>query len=69
MTCFLRFCAMQVELVILPRSMVAENPKEQQNQPPPPPPPPPQSQDDSAEDQNEENEEVVANIQKFLSIR
>ncbi|XP_039114147.1 LOW QUALITY PROTEIN: magnesium-chelatase subunit ChlD, chloroplastic [Dioscorea cayenensis subsp. rotundata] len=46
-----------VELVILPRSMVAENPKEQQNQPPPPPPPPPQSQDDSAEDQNEENEE------------
>ncbi|KAM0951060.1 putative magnesium chelatase [Dioscorea sansibarensis] len=45
-----------VELVILPRSLVVENPKEQQNQPPPPPPPP-QSQDDSAEDQNEENQE------------
>ncbi|KAJ4972424.1 hypothetical protein NE237_005523 [Protea cynaroides] len=45
-----------VELVILPRSVVNENPPEQQNQPPPPPPPPPQSQD-SAEDQNEEDQE------------
>ncbi|KAJ0976141.1 hypothetical protein J5N97_018106 [Dioscorea zingiberensis] len=46
-----------VELVILPRSTVMENPQEQQNQPPPPPPPPPQSQDDSAEDQNEEEDQ------------
>lgn len=46
-----------VELVILPRSIVNDNPQDQQNQPPPPlPPPPPQSQD-SAEDQNEEQEQ------------
>ncbi|KAL6009988.1 hypothetical protein ACLOJK_000419 [Asimina triloba] len=44
-----------VELVILPRSIVNENPQEQQNQPPPPPPPP-QNQD-SAEDQNEEEDQ------------
>ncbi|PIA48267.1 hypothetical protein AQUCO_01400687v1 [Aquilegia coerulea] len=43
-----------VELVILPRSNINENPQEQQNQPPPPPPPPPQNQD-SAEDQKEED--------------
>ncbi|KAG9459175.1 hypothetical protein H6P81_003683 [Aristolochia fimbriata] len=45
-----------VELVILPRSNINENPQEQQNQPPPPPPPPQQNQD-SAEDQNEEEQE------------
>ncbi|KAM5584671.1 hypothetical protein ABKV19_004171 [Rosa sericea] len=44
-----------VELVILPRSIVNENPPEQQNQPPPPPPPP-QNQE-SGEEQNEEQEE------------
>ncbi|KAK8959395.1 hypothetical protein KSP40_PGU018652 [Platanthera guangdongensis] len=46
-----------VELVIIPRSSVNENPQDQQNQPPPPPPPP-ESQD-SSEDQNEEEEQVV----------
>ncbi|OIV94941.1 hypothetical protein TanjilG_22138 [Lupinus angustifolius] len=44
-----------VELVILPRSIVSENPPEQQNQQPPPPPPPPQNQE-SSEEQNEEEE-------------
>ncbi|XP_059309301.1 magnesium-chelatase subunit ChlD, chloroplastic [Lycium ferocissimum] len=44
-----------VELVILPRSIIMENPPDQQNQQPPPPPPPPQNQD-SSEDQNEEEE-------------
>ncbi|XP_078443040.1 ALBINA 1 [Wolffia australiana] len=45
-----------VELVILPRSVINENPQDQQNQPPPPPPPPPQSQD-SPEDENQEQED------------
>lgn len=45
----------QVELVILPRSIISENPPEQQNQQPPPPPPP-QNQD-SSEDQDEKEEE------------
>ncbi|CAA7388415.1 unnamed protein product [Spirodela intermedia] len=45
-----------VELVILPRSILSENPQDQQNQPPPPPPPPPQSQD-SPEDENQEEDE------------
>ncbi|XP_070055603.1 magnesium-chelatase subunit ChlD, chloroplastic-like isoform X1 [Nicotiana tabacum] len=44
-----------VELVILPRSTIVENPPDQQNQQPPPPPPPPQNQD-SSEEQNEEEE-------------
>ncbi|KAL3339102.1 hypothetical protein AABB24_027966 [Solanum stoloniferum] len=44
-----------VELVILPRSSIMENPPDQQNQPPPPPPPPPQNQD-SSEEQNDEEE-------------
>ncbi|KAK9939548.1 hypothetical protein M0R45_016240 [Rubus argutus] len=44
-----------VELVILPRSIINENPPEQQNQQPPPPPPP-QNQE-SGEEQNEEEEE------------
>ncbi|KAJ4724360.1 Mg-protoporphyrin IX chelatase [Melia azedarach] len=44
-----------VELVILPRSIVNENPPEQQNQQPPPPPPP-QNQD-QGEDQNEEEDQ------------
>ncbi|XP_059429899.1 magnesium-chelatase subunit ChlD, chloroplastic isoform X1 [Corylus avellana] len=43
-----------VELVILPRSIINENPPEQQNQPPPPPPPP---QNQESEEQNEEEEE------------
>ncbi|KAF3633653.1 Magnesium-chelatase subunit ChlD, chloroplastic [Capsicum annuum] len=45
-----------VELVILPRSSIMENPPDQQNQQPPPPPPPPQNQD-SSEEQNEEEKE------------
>ncbi|XP_038685365.1 magnesium-chelatase subunit ChlD, chloroplastic isoform X2 [Tripterygium wilfordii] len=45
-----------VELVILPRSIINENPPEQQNQQPPPPPPPPQNED-SGEEQNEEEEQ------------
>jgi magnesium chelatase subunit D len=44
-----------VELVIIPRSTVNENPQDKQNQPPPPPPPP-QNQD-PAEDQNEEEKD------------
>ncbi|KAF8398310.1 hypothetical protein HHK36_017237 [Tetracentron sinense] len=47
----------QVELVILPRSIINENPQEQQNQPPPPPPPPPQNQDSSEEQDEEEDQE------------
>ncbi|MBA0553124.1 hypothetical protein Golob_012337 [Gossypium lobatum] len=47
-----------VELVILPRSIVNENPPDQQNQKPPPPPPPPQNED-SGEEQNEEEEQEV----------
>ncbi|CAH1438372.1 unnamed protein product [Lactuca virosa] len=43
-----------VELVILPRSMINENPPDQQQQPPPPPPPP---QNQNSENQNEEEEE------------
>lgn len=46
-----------VELVILPRSIVNENPPEQQNQQPPPPPPPPQNQESSEEQKEEEDEE------------
>ncbi|KAK4371514.1 hypothetical protein RND71_010989 [Anisodus tanguticus] len=52
----LPYHASQVELVILPRSSIMENPPDQQNQQPPPPPPPPQNQD-SSEEQNEEEEE------------
>lgn len=48
---------MQVELVILPRSIINETPPEQQNQQPPPPPPP-QNQD-SGEEQNEEEDQEV----------
>lgn len=44
-----------VELVILPRSIVSENPPEQNDQQPPPPPPP-QNQD-SGEEQNEEEDQ------------
>ncbi|KAI3450011.1 hypothetical protein Pfo_006676 [Paulownia fortunei] len=50
---------MQVELVILPRSIINESPPEQQNQQPPPPPPP-QNQD-SAEDQNEDEDQEDEN--------
>lgn len=46
-----------VELVILPRSILSDNPQEQQNQPPPPPPPPPPENQDSAEDQDEEEDD------------
>lgn len=54
----------QVELVILPRSIINENPPEQQNQPPPPPPP--QNQE-SEDEQNEEEEQEVYEI-KFLNL-
>ncbi|WRX33224.1 von Willebrand factor [Theobroma cacao] len=47
---------MQVELVILPRSIINENPPDQQNQQPPPPPPPPQNEE-SGEEQNEEEDQ------------
>ncbi|KAL5209156.1 hypothetical protein ABZP36_004779 [Zizania latifolia] len=48
-----------VELVILPRSILSDNPQEQQNQqpPPPPPPPPPPQDQDSQEDQDEEEDD------------
>ncbi|GFQ01216.1 magnesium-chelatase subunit chld chloroplastic [Phtheirospermum japonicum] len=48
-----------VELVILPRSILSENPPppDQQNQQPPPPPPPPQNQDNSEEQNDEKDEE------------
>ncbi|XP_018490646.2 magnesium-chelatase subunit ChlD, chloroplastic [Raphanus sativus] len=45
-----------VELVILPRSDVVENPPPDQENQPPPPPPPPQS-NDAGEEQNEEDQE------------
>ncbi|GER41069.1 magnesium-chelatase subunit ChlD [Striga asiatica] len=46
----------QVELVILPRSIISERPPDQQNQQPPPPPPP-QNQDSSEEQNDEEDQE------------
>ncbi|XP_060667846.1 magnesium-chelatase subunit ChlD, chloroplastic isoform X2 [Ziziphus jujuba] len=51
-----------VELVILPRSVINENPADQQNQQPPPPPPPQnqesgEEQDEEDEDEDEENDE------------
>ncbi|XP_034688464.1 magnesium-chelatase subunit ChlD, chloroplastic isoform X2 [Vitis riparia] len=46
-----------VELVILPRSIINENPPDQQNQQPPPPPPPPQNEDSGEEQNEEENQE------------
>ncbi|KAF0910969.1 hypothetical protein E2562_005359 [Oryza meyeriana var. granulata] len=48
-----------VELVILPRSILSDNPQEQQDQqpPPPPPPPPPPQDQDSQEDQDDEEDE------------
>ncbi|CAN6280850.1 unnamed protein product [Urochloa humidicola] len=47
-----------VELVILPRSVLSDNPQDQQQeQPPPPPPPPPPENQDSSEDQDEEEED------------
>ncbi|XP_077218511.1 ALBINA 1 isoform X2 [Tasmannia lanceolata] len=52
------------ELVILPRSIINENPQEQQNQPPPPPPPPPPQNQDSAEDQSEEDDQEEDNDQE-----
>ena len=49
---------LQVELVILPRSILSDNPQDQQQeQPPQPPPPPPPENQDSSEDQNEEEED------------
>ncbi|KAK9163178.1 hypothetical protein Syun_004080 [Stephania yunnanensis] len=48
----------EVELVIIPRSIISDNTQEQQNQPPPPPPPPPQNED-STEEQNEEEDEEI----------
>lgn len=44
-----------VELVILPRSIINENPPDQQNQQPPPPPPP--QNEESGEEQNEEEDQ------------
>lgn len=44
-----------VELVILPRSIINDNPPDQQNQQPPPPPPP-QNQE-SADEENEDEED------------
>ncbi|KAJ6409098.1 hypothetical protein OIU84_008733 [Salix udensis] len=46
-----------VELVILPRSIINENPPEQQDQQPPPPPPPPPQNQDSGDEQNEEEDQ------------
>jgi hypothetical protein len=50
---------LQVELVILPRSVLSDNLQDQQQeqQPPPPPPPPPPQDQDSSEDKDEEEEE------------
>lgn len=48
----------QVELVILPRSIINENPPDQQNQQPPPPPPP-QNNEESGEEENEEEDQEV----------
>ncbi|OEL16897.1 Magnesium-chelatase subunit ChlD, chloroplastic [Dichanthelium oligosanthes] len=47
----------QVELVILPRSILSDNPQDQQQEQPPPPPPPPPENQDSSEDQDEEEED------------
>ncbi|KAH8499003.1 hypothetical protein H0E87_017786 [Populus deltoides] len=46
-----------VELVILPRSIINEQPPEQQDQQPPPPPPPPPQNQDSGDEQNEEEDQ------------
>ncbi|XWS71211.1 hypothetical protein CRYUN_Cryun03dG0119200 [Craigia yunnanensis] len=54
-----------VELVILPRSIINENPSDQQNQqPPPPPPPPPPQNEESGEEQNEEDDQEDDNDQE-----
>ena len=51
--------SLQVELVILPRSIPQDlPPDQQQNQPPPPPPPPPQNQDQNDQEEEDEEEEV-----------
>ncbi|CAN6557588.1 unnamed protein product [Malus baccata var. baccata] len=50
-----------VELVILPCSIINENPPEQKNQQPPPPPPPPQNEQ-SGEEQNAEEEKEQGQI-------
>ena len=60
----LTYYLIQVELVILPRSVVNETPPEQQNQQPPPPPPP-QNQD-SGEEQNEEEDPEVIEMDQYL---
>ncbi|KAG0502777.1 hypothetical protein HPP92_002849 [Vanilla planifolia] len=46
-----------VELVIIPRSSVNDNPPEQQNRAPPPPPPPQQSQESSKDETEEDKQE------------
>ncbi|TQD95057.1 hypothetical protein C1H46_019325 [Malus baccata] len=51
-----------VELVILPRSIISENPPEQQNQQPPPPPPPPQNEQSGEEQNAEEEKEIVQDV-------
>ncbi|VFQ94020.1 unnamed protein product [Cuscuta campestris] len=50
-----------VELVIIPRTIISENPPEQQNQQSPPPPPPPPQNQDSSEEKNEEEEDQEEN--------
>lgn len=60
---------LQVELVIIPRSVITDNRQEQQNQPPPPPPPPPPQNQDSSEDQNqEEDKEVTKQLIELFEI-
>lgn len=46
-----------VQLVILPRAILLDQPPQDQNQPPPPPPPPPPSPEDREDDEDDEQEE------------
>ncbi|CAN6476408.1 unnamed protein product [Victoria cruziana] len=54
----------QVELVILPHSIIHKSLNDQQNQSPPPPPPPPPQNQDSSEDQNEDEVQEEDNDQE-----
>lgn len=59
------YCFFQVELVILPRSIIQDRPPEDQNKQPPPPPPPQQNQDSSEEQKEEEDKEVPFPFPEF----
>ena len=46
-----------IQLVILPRATLTDQPDQQEQPPPPPPPPPPPSAEEQQEEEEEEEEE------------